>query len=103
MGSYKDNPRSGWYERARVVEVRRAETRSRQIAYHRMDLGHILFITSHLLPTPTPPHPTPNGGEVKPSLACEMGKTRVKRSLSPGAELGLVGPEAYTIWEERFS
>lgn len=63
-----------------------------------MDLGHILFLSVHLLTVPTPPQ---RGGSQTFSPACKMGKTRRRRSLSPGAELGFVGPEAYTSWEER--
>lgn len=61
-----------------------------------MDLGHILVLSSHLLPTPPQ-----KWGSQTVSVACEMGKTHVRSSLSPEIELSFVGPEASMTWEER--
>lgn len=63
-----------------------------------MDLGHILFLSSHPLTAPTPPQ---RWGSQTFSPACEMGKTNGRISLPPGAELGFAGPEAYTVREEK--
>lgn len=61
-----------------VMELRRAGTRSCQIACHGVvAVGPFCLVSFHLLPIPV----YLQRGEVRPSLAYKMGKILAKRSL----------------------
>lgn len=87
--------RGSQHRRDRRTDVRRAGTRSCQIVCHRM----IKVTSFSSLLTCFPPHTQRWGTQTVP-LACDPGKPRARRSLSAGAGLGIVGSEAYIIWEE---